>query len=108
MTTRAILILLLLTMPIASPAQPDARQMTLLTNNCVQCHANQETGAPLMGQSEHWQYVRERSDDEVLINVVQGIRGMPPLGYCSACTEEDLKVLIQFMTGGPAASEHSQ
>ena len=37
----------------------------------------------------------------MLQNVVYGIRGMPPLGYCSACTEEDFRVLIRLMAGLP-------
>ena len=91
------------TLGFALPAStaPDARQSTLFVNNCAQCHARQETGAPFIGVAEDWQDAVARGEDAMLINVVQGIRGMPPLGYCSACTEEDLRVLIRMMAGLP-------
>ena len=98
---RSVLILLAATLGFALPAftAPDARQSTLFVNNCAQCHARQETGAPFIGMAEDWQDAVTRGEDAMLINVVQGIRGMPPLGYCSACTEEDLRVLIRMMAG---------
>ena len=37
----------------------------------------------------------------MLKNVVQGIRGMPPYGYCSACSEEDLSELMRTIAGIP-------
>jgi cytochrome c5 len=82
-------------------AAPDARQSTLFVNNCAQCHARQETGAPFIGVQEDWQEAVARGEDAMLINVIEGIRGMPPLGYCSACTEQDFRVLIRMMTGLP-------
>lgn len=80
-------------------AQADARQTSLLVNNCLQCHAHPETGAPLIGASDDWQAAVAEGEDAMLVNVVKGIRGMPPLGYCSACDEQDLRVLIRVLTG---------
>jgi cytochrome c5 len=37
----------------------------------------------------------------MLANTVAGVRGMPPLGTCGFCTEDDLRRLIAFMA--PAA-----
>ncbi len=80
-------------------AKADARQITLFMNNCVQCHARADTGAPRVGVAEDWQDAVGRGEDAMLVNTVQGIRGMPPLGYCSACSEDDLRVIIRMMTG---------
>ncbi len=80
-------------------AEPTARQSTLMLNNCMQCHARPDTGAPFIGVAKDWQEAVARGEDAMLVNVVQGIRGMPPLGYCSACSEEDLRVLIRTMSG---------
>lgn len=84
-------------------AAPTARQSTLMLNNCMQCHARPDTGAPFIGVSNDWQEAVARGEDAMLVNVVQGIRGMPPLGYCSACSEEDLRVLIRTLSGMPDA-----
>ena len=80
-------------------ATPTARQSTLLLNNCMQCHARPDTGAPFIGVAEDWQDAVARGEESMLVNVVQGIGGMPPLGYCSACSEEDLRVLIRTISG---------
>jgi len=80
---------------------PDGRQSTLFVNNCAQCHVREETGAPFIGVEEDWQEPLARGEDAMLVNVVHGIGGMPPLGYCSSCTEEDFRVLIRMLAGIP-------
>jgi cytochrome c5 len=82
-------------------AAPTKRQSTLMLNNCMQCHARPDTGAPFIGVADDWQEAVVRGEEAMLVNVVQGIRGMPPLGYCSACSEEDLRVLIRTLSGMP-------
>lgn len=84
-----------------SIAAPDARQIKLLTNNCLQCHANVESTAPLIGIVEDWQAVIAQGEETTMNNVVLGIRGMPPLGYCSACSEQDLRELTRLVAGFP-------
>ena len=86
---------------VTAVAAPDARQSTLFVNNCAQCHTRQETGAPFIGVQGDWAEAVARGEDAMLVNVVEGIRGMPPLGYCSACTEQDFRVLIRMMAGLP-------
>ena len=84
-----------------SYAAADDRQIKLLTNNCLQCHVNAESTAPIIGVAEDWKAVREQGEEETLKNVVLGIRGMPPLGYCSACSEQDLRQLVRLIAGFP-------
>jgi len=85
----------------AVSAQPNQRQMQLFSNNCLQCHAAPHTGAPQLGNQEHWQDIIDQGEDIILKHVVEGIGGMPPLGYCSACDEQDLRQLIYLITGLP-------
>jgi len=93
-----------LAFPASLNAQPDARQMSLFVNNCLQCHTRPETGAPVIGVSEDWKAIASKGEEAILMNVVQGIKGMPPLGYCSACSEEDLRVMLRFIAGMPNKS----
>jgi len=95
------LICMLGLLPTLSLADLDARQRQLLNSKCVQCHTNPHTGAPLMGAQEEWRSVVNQGEFVTLSNVVQGIRGMPPLGYCSACSEEDLMAITRFMALWP-------
>ena len=85
----------------SSFAAPDARQIKLLTNNCLQCHVNSESTAPLMGVAKDWETVIAQGEEATMKNLVLGIRGMPPLGYCSACSEQDLRELMRLVAGFP-------
>ena len=80
-------------------AAPSERQITLFTNNCLQCHAAPHISAPQLGNSDDWVNINAQGENVVLKHVVEGIGGMPPLGYCSACDEQDLRELIYLMTG---------
>ncbi|MFT7547942.1 MAG: cytochrome c5 [Candidatus Azotimanducaceae bacterium] len=82
-------------------AEMTVRQSLLMVNNCFQCHTNSKIDAPLIGDVTTWAKYREKGEAEMLKNVVQGIRGMPPYGYCSACSEEDLTVLMRTIAGIP-------
>lgn len=82
-----------------STAEPlTEKQSQLFINNCVQCHSNPETGAPVIGVESDWAAIKAKGKEKILNNVIQGIRGMPPLGYCSACSKDDFRVLIRLMT----------
>ncbi|MFT5573855.1 MAG: cytochrome c5 [Cryomorphaceae bacterium] len=77
----------------------DSRQIKLLSNNCLQCHVDPESTAPIMGVAKDWEAVLKQGEQETLRNVVLGIGGMPPLGYCSACSEHDLRELVRLIAG---------
>lgn len=98
-------LLLLALMSVSISAQPNNRQIQLLTNNCLQCHTNPDTNAPQMGNKDDWKEIIKKGKQQLLINTIVGMQGMPPLGYCSACTEQDFKVLIELMSGTSFKSE---
>ncbi len=102
MKTCGWLAILLSLLSANASAEPNARQLQLLANNCLQCHSNPATGSPQMGRFEDWTAVRLQDPAVTLNHVVLGIRGMPPLGYCSACNEEDLRVLVGLVAGLPS------
>ena len=76
-------------------AQLTPRQIELLANNCLQCHSRPGIGVPLIGDPASW---NERASDKMMTNVVLGLRGMPPLGYCSACSEQDMIAMTKWMS----------
>ena len=91
----------------ADAATLTERQAQLLANNCVQCHARAEIGAPIMGNSADWKERSKQGEEKILMNVVVGLRGMPPLGYCSACDEQDFRALIRFMANLPESGKNA-
>ena len=96
--------LFMLTTLTAAYAAPSDRQLALLTNNCMQCHARPGIGVPLAGDAAAWKERAAQGEERMLLNVVHGLRGLPPLGYCSACSEDDFRVLIRLMAGLPEAT----
>jgi len=88
-----------LVMPLVAQAELTERQAQLFIHNCVQCHARAGTGAPGIGQAESWKNRDGAGEDKLLRSVIEGLRGMPPLGYCAACTEADLRALTRTVAG---------
>ncbi len=61
-----------------------------------------------MGFLADWREARSQGEDAMLVNVVKGVGGMPPLGYCSACDENDFRVLIRLLAGEPGTAVMAQ
>jgi cytochrome c5 len=89
---------LLLCVPAFAQAELTERQGKLLHNVCLHCHVRSDTGAPLIGHPEQWRERLSKGEAALLRNVVQGLRGMPPLGSCSACDEADLRALTRVLS----------
>ena len=68
---------------------------------CASCHARPGIGAPLTGVDDDWRERREQGMDALLVHTVDGYRGMPPLGTCGLCSEDDFRLLIRYMAGLP-------
>lgn len=83
----------------AIPTNKNYRQLAV---NCVQCHADPSTHAPLIGDEGSWKSVLAQGKETILKNIYLGKKGMPPLGYCSSCSEEDFLILIEIMAGPKA------
>jgi len=66
--------------------------------SCQACHATGAAGAPKVGDKEAWAPRIAQGMDTLLTNATNGLRAMPPKGACAACTEDDLKAAIEYMT----------
>ena len=81
----------------ANAVELSERQAKLMTNNCIQCHARPDIGVPLMGNPVDWAERNKQGMERMLANVIYGLRGMPPQGYCSACSETDFRTLNMML-----------
>lgn len=99
---RALLAAALLALAPAAKAL-DTRLAQAYAATCAACHTRPETGAPLTGDAAAWREPLARGP-ESLARTVEGFRGMPPLGTCGFCSEQDLLRLIEFMSGEPPAA----
>lgn len=77
----------------SDPALADLYQQT-----CMACHTRPASGAPQSGNAEDWAPRVAKGTDTLLDNTINGYRGMPPLGSCMDCGEEDFAALIDFMS----------
>ena len=76
----------------------DERIDGILNNTCNICHTAGVAGAPKLDDKEAWASRLEKGDDALLATVKQGLNGMPPMGSCMDCTDEELATLIGLMT----------
>lgn len=85
------------------------RQTQLLVQNCVQCHSNPHIGAPLMGDMQVWgELAKNKGEEGLLHSVIFGLKEMPPLGKCGACSEDDFRAMIRLMANLPTPENNSQ
>ena len=88
----------------AQPAPPDARTVQLFQLVCAQCHARPGIGVPQIGDAAAWRPRTALGEERLLASSVTGLGGMPPLGSCSFCSEQDLRELIALLAGLPRAA----
>ncbi|QEQ95427.1 c-type cytochrome [Neptunomonas concharum] len=64
--------------------------------SCASCHAIGVAGAPKYGTSE-WADRGAKGIDALLKTAISGINAMPPRGTCATCSDDELKVAIEYM-----------
>lgn len=62
------------------------------------CHADPASGAPLTGATAAWAPRLAQGMDTLLDHSINGYKGMPPMGMCMQCSEEQFRALIEFMS----------
>ena len=72
----------------------------IYNTNCVACHGAGVLGAPKKDDAAVWGPRLEKGFDTVWQNAINGIGGMPPMGTCSNCSNDDIKAAIEFMIEG--------
>ena len=64
---------------------------------CKTCHAIGLAGAPKFGDRISW---GERANEDLghlVETVTNGLGGMPPMGMCMDCSQEELTTAVQYM-----------
>lgn len=84
----------------AANAMPtDTALAQVYANSCKLCHANPAAGAPLTGDQKAWEPRVQQGADTLLDHAINGYNGMPPMGLCMQCSEQEFLALIAFMSG---------
>jgi cytochrome c5 len=83
-----------------APADPaDPKLARLYAQTCKSCHTSPASGAPQTGDRAAWQPRVTPGMNVLLERTINGYKGMPPLGSCMDCTEQEFEALIRFMAG---------
>lgn len=67
---------------------------------CALCHAEQpmiQVNAPRIGIKDEWSKTLEKSLDEILMAIDEGLGAMPARGGCFECTDAQLKAAILYL-----------
>lgn len=87
------------------PSPLENRQKRAFSQICAQCHAGPGLGGPIVGDATEWKVRRAKGFEVLVANTVTGVGGMPPLGTCGFCTEDDFRRLVAFMAAIPPESK---
>lgn len=67
--------------------------------SCIACHATGAAGAPRSFDTEAWQLRMSKGMEVLVKNTREGYEAMPPMGFCSGCSDDDFRALIVYMAG---------
>ena len=71
---------------------------SIYNRSCFSCHAGGVGGAPIPGDEEAWAPRVAKGMDALVASVRDGMPpGMPPMGLCMSCSDEDFAVVIDYM-----------
>ena len=91
----------------AKPVTLDTRLSEIFSRTCMTCHTVPDSGAPQAHNIAAWTPRLKQGDDVLLDHMVNGFKGMPPLGQCFECNADDLTTLMHFMAG-PAPDKNDE
>lgn len=71
---------------------------SIYNRSCFSCHAGGVGGAPIPGDTEAWAPRAAKGTEALVASVRDGMPpGMPPMGLCMSCTDEDFALVIDYM-----------
>lgn len=64
---------------------------------CFACHATGASNAPLFADAEAWEPRLAKGLPTLMSNTLDGLGLMPPRGTCMNCSEDELRLAVEFM-----------
>ena len=89
--------------PAAAPAPPPVAAspaiQKIYDSTCSNCHGKPASGAPQLGDAKAWAPRVAQGREVVLGHIINGYKGMPPMGMCMQCGEDDFVAVTEYMAG---------
>lgn len=83
--------------PLAPASNPAVQK--IYSTTCSNCHGKPGTGAPQAGDTAAWAPRAAQGREIVLNHIINGYKGMPPMGMCMQCSEDDFIAVTEYMSG---------
>lgn len=64
---------------------------------CAVCHQNGLAGSPIFGDKSSWGNRTNKSLEELTYSVKNGLRGMPAMGLCINCSDQELENAVSYI-----------
>jgi cytochrome c5 len=71
----------------------------IIAKHCGACHTSGVLGAPKTGDTAAWQARASNGIDGLLANAISGLNSMPPKGTSNDCSDDELRAVIEKMSG---------
>lgn len=70
----------------------------IYSTKCSTCHATGAAGAPKLDDAESWQArLEERGKEGLYDSAINGFKGMPAMGLCMDCSDEEIKATVDYI-----------
>ena len=67
---------------------------------CAACHSSGAGGAPVVGDAGAWSDRIAQGSDTLYLHAIEGLNGMPAMGLCMDCSEDEIKLAVDYMVAG--------
>lgn len=69
----------------------------IYNKSCIACHGSGAAGAPKLGDVAGWTPRIGQGIDTLYTHAIKGFNGMPAKGLCMDCSEDEIKVTVDYM-----------
>lgn len=69
----------------------------IYASSCASCHDSGAAGAPVTGNVDDWVARIDKGTDTLYENAINGIGGMPAMGLCMDCSEDEIRLTVDYM-----------
>ena len=69
----------------------------IYNSKCAGCHTSGVMGAPKYASLEDWASRVDLGLEKLTLSAIAGKGGMPAKGTCMDCTDNDIKITVQYM-----------
>jgi cytochrome c5 len=83
--------------PVAVAAADAEKTPEEMYNACSACHDTGAAGAPKVGDTAAWVPRIAQGNDALYDHAINGLNMMPPRGTCAACSDDDIKAIVDYM-----------